>query len=243
MTRDNIFASTASRASDFQFDADVAEVFDDMLERSVPFYLELQHMIVELAKTFWVDGSHLYDLGCSTGTTLINLCESIKPKQGSFIGYDNSKPMLAKAQGKVRTQGLEKKIHFDYRQLNEKVNIFDASVVTMCWTLQFIRPPDRLRLIKQVQNGLREGGAFIVIDKVLNKYSDTNRLFIDLYYDFKKRNGYSNEEIIRKREALENVLVPYRIEENINMFHEAGFAVVETFFQWYNFGGFLCIKK
>ena len=48
---------------------------------------------------------------------------------------------------------------------------------------------------------------------------------------------------IRKRKALENILFPLTIEENLAMFQRNGFKIVETFFQWYNFAGFLCIKK
>ena len=63
------------------------------------------------------------------------------------------------------------------------------------------------------------------------------------YYDFKRRNGYSEDEILHKREALENVLVPYRADENVELFRHSGFQIVETFFQWYNFCGFLCVKS
>ena len=70
-----------------------------------------------------------------------------------------------------------------------------------------------------------------------------NRFFIEHYYEFKKGQGYSQFEILRKREALENVLIPYRLEENIELFRRNGFQIVETFFQWFNFAGFLCVKK
>ena len=49
---------------------------------------------------------------------------------------------------------------------------------------------------------------------MLGENSTFNRLFINHYYEMKRRNGYSEIEIAQKREALENVLVPYRLEEN-----------------------------
>jgi tRNA (cmo5U34)-methyltransferase len=88
-----------------------------------------------------------------------------------------------------------------------------------------------------------DGGALIVTDKILTNDSNMNRFFIDFYYNFKRRTGYSEEEILRKREALENVLVPYRVDENFELFRRNGFAIAETFFQWYNFAGFLCVKS
>lgn len=240
--RDTLFATTAARASDFEFNAQVAGVFDDMVKRSVPFYLELQYMVVELAKHFWVTGGRVYDLGCATATTLINLCRAIEDPTARFIGYDNSEAMLTKARDKVRQHGLEDRIELVPGDLLDPVPIDAASLVTMCWTLQFIRPPERLRLVQHIYRGLRPGGLLLVIDKVMASHPITNRAFVELYYEFKRRNGYSDQEIARKREALENVLIPYRIDENLALFRDAGFPVVEPFFQWYNFAGFLCVK-
>ncbi len=98
-------------------------------------------------------------------------------------------------------------------------------------------------MIKKIYNGLVEDGIMVLTDKILTNSSHMNRFFIDFYYDFKRRNGYSENEILRKREALENVLIPYRIDENLELFRRNGFEIVETFFQCYNFAGFLCVKK
>jgi tRNA (cmo5U34)-methyltransferase len=245
MKRDNIFQGTAARSSDFEFNSEVAKVFDDMLVRSVPFYLEQKHMIAEIAKKFWISGTKVYDLGCSTGTTLITLCQMIKGSE-RFIGYDNSEPMLREAKKKIKAFGLKNRIELHNYDLNKdlsKLSLKNASVVTLCWTLQFVRPLQRDSLIKKIYKGLVEDGILLVTEKVLTNNTHMNRFFIDLYYDFKKRNKYSFEEIQRKRESLENVLVPYRIDENIELFRRNGFEIVEIFFQWYNFVGILCLKK
>ncbi len=242
MKRDEVFAGTAARASDFEFSAQVAEVFDDMLLRSVPFYLEQQSMIKEIAKKLFIPGTNVYDLGCSTGTTLVNLGQEIELKASQMIGYDNSEPMLKKARETIKQHGLDNHIQILYQDLNKDVPLENASVVTMCWTLQFIRPLQRERLLKRICDGLVENGALLVTEKVLTNNTQMNRLFIELYYDFKRRNTYMEEEIVRKREALENVLIPYRTDENIEQFRRCGFSTVETFFQWYNFTGFLCVK-
>jgi tRNA (cmo5U34)-methyltransferase len=98
-------------------------------------------------------------------------------------------------------------------------------------------------LIRWIYDGMVPGGMLIVMEKVLTNSSDMNRYFIEFYYDFKRRNGYSEEEILKKREALENVLIPYRVDENFELFRRNGFPVVETFFQWYNFAGFMAVKQ
>ncbi len=245
MTRDRIFESIAARASDFAFDERVAEAFDDMLARSIPLYDEQQRMIGEIAGKFWVPGTGVYDLGCSTATTLVNLCQAI-PGAARLIGYDSAAPMLEQGRRKVRASGLLDRVELRLGDLNgdlDTLELRDASVVTLCWTLQFIRPLRRDRLVRWVYDGLVEDGVLIVTEKVLTNESHMNRFFIDFYYAFKRRNGYSDHEILRKREALENVLIPYRAEENQELFRRNGFEIVEPFFQWYGFSGFLCVKK
>ena len=244
MKRDQIFRATAARATDFEFNEEVARVFDDMLLRSIPLYLEQQCMIRDIARKFWITGTDVYDLGCSTATTLLNLCHAMK-EPCRFIGYDNSVPLLEQAKRKIRKNRLEKRIEVRYADLNgrlDEIALENASIVTICWTFQFIRPLNRDRLIRWIYDGLVENGVLAVTDKVLTNNSHMNRFFIDFYYGFKKRNQYSSDEIRRKREALENVLVPYRIDENLEMFRRNGFEIVEMFFQWYNFAGFLCMK-
>jgi tRNA (cmo5U34)-methyltransferase len=245
MPEDRLFAQTTSRASDFEFDERVAEVFDDMVERSVPLYLEQQSMIVELARKFWTPGSRVYDLGCSTGTTLVQLARGLPPAV-QLVGYDNALPMLERAKQKLDANGCGDAVELRWGDLNADpatLDLTDAGIVTLCWTLQFVRPLNRDQLLRRVYDALRPKGALIVTEKTLTTSSDTNRFFVDLYYDFKRRNAYSDVEIGRKREALENVLVPYRIDENLALFRRNGFEIVETFFQWYNFAGFLCVKS
>jgi len=245
MARDEVFDNTAARGSDFQFNEEVASVFDDMLVRSVPFYLEQQGLIEEIARRFALPDTRVVDLGCSTGTTLIRFANLLDPGI-ELLGYDNSEPMLNRAKSNAADSGVSERITFSHGDFNKNLDdlvIENASVVTICWTLQFVRPLYRDRLIRKIYQGMVEGGVLIVTDKVLSNDSSMNPLFIDFYYDFKRRNQYSEVEISKKREALENVLIPYRLDENLELFRRNGFSTVETFFQWYNFAGFLCVKQ
>jgi tRNA (cmo5U34)-methyltransferase len=243
--RDSVFSGSDARASDFEFNEEVAGVFDDMLVRSVPCYLEQQSLIREIATRFHVPGTKVYDLGCSTGTTLMNIGQALDDTV-ELVGYDNSKPMLERARDNIAGSSLENPVDLRYADINVEAGSLDlesASVVTLCWTLQFIRPLMRDRLVRRIFDQLEEGGVLICCEKILTNDSDMNRFFVDFYYDFKRKNGYSEDEILRKREALENVLVPYRSDENFELFRRNGFRIVETFFQWYNFCGFLCVKS
>lgn len=245
MKQDNLFLTSYERPHDFEFSAAVASVFDDMIARSVPLYTEQQRMIQEIAKQFRPQGTDVYDLGCATATTLINLCREIQ-EPVRFIGYDNSPAMLEQAKLKVRKNKLEDRIDLKWGDLDGDLllrPLENAGMVTLCWTLQFIRPVHRDRVVRWIYESLPDGGALILTEKILTHDTNTSRFFIDAYYHFKRHNGYSDDEIFRKREALENVLVPYTIAENLEMLRRNGFEVAETFFQWYNFVALLCLRK
>jgi tRNA (cmo5U34)-methyltransferase len=126
--------------------------------------------------------------------------------------------------------------------LNQGVVIENASMVLMILALQFIRPLYRDKLIGMILQGLNENGALILVEKLIGEDSLFNRLFIKYYYDMKKRNGYSELEIAQKREALENVLIPYKLMENREMLLRAGFRYCDVFFKWYNFCGIIAVK-
>jgi len=239
--RDEVFREEKDFVSDFKFGAEVANVFDDMVTRSVPFYAEQQRMVAEIAADFAVPGSNVYDLGCSTGTTLLLLDRTVAPGV-KFIGLDNSEEMLIKCGRKFAEHGLTREHELRYADLNQGVVMENASVATLVLTLQFVRPLQRERLVQDVYKGLNENGCLLLCEKVLGEDSLFNRLFIKYYYDYKRRKGYSELEITQKREALENVLVPYKLLENRELLLRTGFRYVDTFFKWYNFCGMVAVK-
>lgn len=240
MAKDAVF-SQPQVVTDFAFGEKVASVFDDMLDRSVPFYQEMQRMISEMATDIAVDGTNIYDLGCSTGTTLVGLDPAV-PKGVRFVGIDYSEEMLKRCRTKLSEHVTGRDYELICGDLNKGVQIENASMVLMVLTLQFVRPLYRDTLIKTILNGLNENGVVILVEKVLGEESLFNRLFIRYYYDMKKRQGYSELEIAQKREALENVLVPYKLMENREMLLRAGFRYCEVFFKWYNFCGIVALK-
>lgn len=239
--RDEVFKRPQRAVSDFAFGEKVASVFDDMLLRSVPFYEEMQRMIAELAADFAVDGTNVYDLGCSTGTTILNLSRHV-PQDVTYVGVDNSEEMLKRCRAKLAEGRLPRPHTLLCADLNRTCPVDNASVVLMVLTLQFIRPLQRERLLAQIHRGMTDNGCLIVVEKVLGEDSLFNRLFIKHYYEFKQRNGYSRLEIAQKREALENVLVPYKLLENRELFLRSGFRFCDTFFKWYNFAGLIAVK-
>jgi len=241
MSKDKLFSKKSRRAGDFNFGRKTAAVFDDMLQRSVPFYPEMQRMVGELAADFSEPGTNIYDLGCSTCTTFRVLDRVVK-KGVRFVGIDDSSDMLNQARKKLAQRRMRHEVKLVCADLNKGLRLENASVAILNLTLQFVRPLHRHKLIRSIADGLRKGGCLILIEKVLSKKSTLNRLFIDHYHAFKEHHGYSQMEISQKREALENVLIPYRTEENMELLLANGFSGCEIFFKWYNFCGLIALK-
>ncbi len=241
MNRDENFRQPKKQVEDFNFGPETARVFDDMLDRSVPFYAEVQRMMSEIAADFATPGSHIYDLGCSTGTTLMQLDKAISTDI-KLIGIDSSEEMLDVAQKKFQLAPLSHPFELVCQNLEHNLALSNASVVVMNLTLQFVRPLYRDQLIQTIAEGTQNNGCLLLVEKVLGQNSTLNRLFIKHYYDFKKSNGYSDMEISQKREALENVLIPYHYDENRELLLRNGFNVCDVFFRWYNFCGMIAVK-
>ena len=239
--QDQLFLDPGRRIGDFAFDAAVANVFDDMLRRSVPFYLEIQSMLCDLAAEFAISNSRIYDLGCSTGTSLSLLAQRLANPGIELIGIDASPAMLEKAKAHLEEQRVE-----NYRllqqDLNNRLQLQDASVVILNLVLQFVRPINRQQLIQNVYNGLHNNGCILLVEKITHEHPQLNDLYIKSYHQFKKRHLYTDVEIARKRKALENVLIPHQNTENVQLLKNCGFEIIDDFFRWFNFSGLIGIK-
>ena len=240
--KDQLFVEPR-RIDDFNFGTETAAVFDDMLDRSVPFYGEIQRMLGELSADFAAQGSSIYDLGCSTASSFLAIGAHLTPDvEIQFVGLDSSPDMLQRAERKLRSARFPWRYRLEQADLDQGVRIENASVVLLVLTLQFLRPLNRERLIQSVYEGMNHNGCLLLVEKVLGEHSTFNRLFINHYYEMKRRKGYSDIEIAQKREALENVLIPYRAGENELLLKQAGFQHVDVFFKWYNFCGLVAVK-
>lgn len=238
--KDTLFQQDV-RPEDFEFNDRVVEVFDDMLDRSIPFYKEAIVSSSRLLAAFLQPGDTVFDLGCATGSTLLELSRLLPDRELRFIGVDNSAPMLDKARLKTELFSKQNAIHFQQQDITA-MDYAGAGAFLLNYTLQFIRPLKREEFIRALFAGLRPGGVLILSEKIIFHDRGLNREYIDIYHQFKKGRGYSELEIAKKREALENVLIPFSIEENTALLQKAGFASVAPFFQWFNFASFVAVK-
>ncbi|MDD3813676.1 MAG: carboxy-S-adenosyl-L-methionine synthase CmoA [Desulfocapsaceae bacterium] len=239
-TKDTLFAINQIQ-EDFVFSERVAQVFDDMLDRSIPFYQEVIKGTARLLDTFLRQNDTVVDLGCATGTTLLQLARLLPDKGLLFKGIDNSPAMLHKARLKAEMFSKQDQVSFVVQDITD-LDQADTGAFLLNYTLQFIRPLRRKDFIHRLFDNLRPGGVLILSEKKISHDPLLNRKYIDIYHQFKLERGYSELEIAKKREALENILIPFSIEENRELLLGAGFTNVETFFQWFNFVSFIAIK-
>ncbi len=231
---DRIFVKREPGAGGFAFDADVAHVFDDMVSRSIPLYADVQRLIPQLAALLNHRTIRVVDLGCSTGTSLIQLARSLGNRELELWGIDNSPPMLDRCRQKLTALGLEERVRLACGDI-ESFDFEDASIVLMNYTLQFIDVRQRGHLLSRIRGRIRDGGFLILSEKLSHGQPDLDDLLIRLYFDYKRNQGYSELEIARKRDALENVLVPLTLDENRNLLQAAGFQRTELMLKWFNF--------
>ncbi|EAK9993997.1 carboxy-S-adenosyl-L-methionine synthase CmoA [Campylobacter lari] len=233
--KDEIFKKPLEKQ--FEFDKSVASVFDDMVSRSVPFYTQNLKLIVELIDHFAPQNAKICDLGCSTASLLLALYE--KRKDFLLSGVDEANAMLEIAKNKCQAFGA--RVEFYQKNLDD-FDFFANDVFIATYTLQFIRPPKRQELVDKIYQNLNENGMFVFSEKILYEDVKIAKKMIQIYEQYKLEQGYSKLEISSKREALENVLIPYTQNENIAMLKKAGFSKVESVFKWVNFETFIAFK-
>ncbi|MEK6301320.1 MAG: hypothetical protein AABO41_11400 [Acidobacteriota bacterium] len=240
--RDQLFKAHGGRVSDFAFNEDVASVFDDMVARSVPFYSEIQRLVVSMVPQF-LHGGIVYDIGSSTGTTIEALVTTLD--SGSYsgiVGIEPSAAMRQKAIDKLAEIPGRDCVSFSSEPIENYEILPDANVITILFTMQFVRPLHRGSVLRMCYRSLVSGGCLLLGEKILADDSGLCRLYIDNYHEFKRRAGYSADEISRKREALENVLIPFRDSENRLLLQESGFRIIDQPFRWCNFALYLAVR-
>ncbi len=239
--KDNIFLYDDALV-DFVFDEKVTGVFTDMINRSVPGYALIVRMTSVLAQQYAVSNTKLYDLGCSLGAVTF-LLQQQSLDDCSIVAVDNSPAMIDRCRESLTLNRAKNLLPVELRCEDiQQTELSNASVVVLNFTLQFISPKQRNSIIKKIYDALVPGGILIISEKIMFSEKEKNALFIELYHQFKKANGYSDLEISRKRTALENILIPETIEQHHKRVRSAGFSSFETWFQCFNFASMFAIK-
>jgi tRNA (cmo5U34)-methyltransferase len=240
MGRDQIYLEPRAQVEPFQFDAHVARVFDDMIRRSIPGYATLLELTALAAQRYVQDGSAVYDLGCSLGTTSVAMGRVLGGRGVSLHAIDQSSAMVERCARLLAEQLPNVNVCVQVADVRE-VQFLPTSFVVVAFTLQFIPPQERLDLLQRVYDALLPGGALIVSEKL--KLDEAEAAVLEPLHDaFRLANGYSDLELAQKRQALENILRCDSEAQHRQRLCQVGFGQVVGWFRAANFGSWLALK-
>lgn len=225
----------------WEFNSEVATVFDDMLSRSIPMYEVMRQACFDLACKYVQPRTTILDLGCSRGEAIAKLVDRFGA-HNRFVGVEVSEAMLDAS--RQRFKGLTEIGVVDIRNIDLRTDYpaVNASVTLCVLTLQFTPIEYRLRILNDIYQNTVNGGALIIVEKIIGASAKLDAQMVELYYDMKSSNGYSQEQIQRKRLSLEGVLVPVTAKWNEEMLKISGFKEVDCFWRWMNFAGWIAVK-
>ena len=238
--RDQVYAKAQEAVEAFRFDARVADVFQDMISRSVPGYAFFLDFIAVATRLYAQEGTSCYDLGCSLGASTLQIRRNL-PASCQVIAVDKAEAMVARCRANLARDASQAACQVRLEDLKD-TRIENASLVVLNFTLQFVPDEQRLAILKGIHQGLAPGGALLLAEKLRFEDAAQQALMTNLHHEFKRYQGYSDLEIAQKRAALEEVLVPNSLEELMQRLEQAGFASRQRCIQNLNFAGILAVK-
>ncbi len=241
-TQDRVFQDHVMPEGKWEFDATVAAVFDEMLARSIPAYREMRWATNQIGCQFLkFEGTDVIDIGASRGEAVDWFITNYPHRKYHLI--EISEPMRAELKARYKDEASVR-IYDDDLRSPEPIfrNLPKSALVISALTLMFVPIEYRQRVVSAIYENLLPGGALLLVEKMLGDDRATNDLLNVAYYAMKAANGYSEEEITRKRLSLEGVLVPLSETWNRQLLTKAGFRSVECYWRSLQFAGFVAIK-
>ncbi len=223
--------------ANWKFSGDVVDQFEEHIKKSVPYYEDGHELITKISDYFIKDDSICYELGSSTGKLSYRLSKRHSNKNATFVGIEKEIDMVDKANSLYRSDRLS--------FVNDDITTFEfepSDLIISYYTIQFIHPKFRQKLIDTIYKSLEWGGGFIIYEKVRANDARFQDMMTNLYNEYKLDQGYTPEEIINKTKSLKGVLEPFSTNANIDMLKRAGFEDIISIHKYINFEGFLAIK-
>lgn len=225
--------------SQWKFSEDVASVFEDMLERSIPDYDSMRQLLYRMAKNFLTSHSNVLDIGCSTGLSSEYLIKNSGVNNIEYFLIDVSDPML-----KMCSKMYEgyKNVNVNKWDITEGCPVFKCSVIICCLTLQFVPIEYRQKIVSSIYDSLNKGGALFLVEKVIGNSHVIDKTMAQEYYEIKREHSYTEKQIESKRQSLAGTLVPLTYKMNESLLQVAGFTKIDTFWRYLNFCGMIAVK-
>lgn len=223
---------------DFSF-ANMAPVFQDHITRSIPGYKDLVEKSVGISRRFVRSGTNVIDLGCSSGNLIAGFREHNAGRSDvSYVGIDivdDFRPSWEK-------YSLSN-LHFVVEDIRTYAGYRNSSLVSSFFTLQFMKEDDRFPLLTRIHDGLIDGGAVIIAEKVLAGTGRLQEALTFPYYDFKQQNGFTSDETLAKEKQLRGQMVPWTQVELLEALSEAGFSEHQIIWCSFPFVAVLALKN
>jgi tRNA (cmo5U34)-methyltransferase len=190
-------AQNEAAIRDFSFAAHAPD-FDQHIRDSIRGLDHLRSDCVAYSRYFVQSGTTVVDIGCSTGMLLRRTRDANEPSRPfvEYVGID-MKPEYDVHWRELRTNN----VRFEVRDARS-FTFEDASLVYSSFTMQFIQERDRVSLLQRIHDGLVEGGALIIAEKVFANDAWSHDMMRSVYYDHKRRSGFSAEQIHDKERSL-----------------------------------------
>ena len=229
----------SKKRGSWNFGGKVVPNFVNHINKSVPLYSQGHELILRLSDFFLKNNSVCYDLGSSTAELLIKLSK-FSNKKVKYFGIDAEKDMVSFSKKRI-TKNKHKNIKIFHKDL-KKIKLKKCDLIISYYTIQFIPPRYRQKVINEIYKSLNWGGAFIFFEQIRGPDARFQDYMTQVYNDFKVRNMYSIDEIYKKTESIRGVLEPFSEDGNINLFKRAGFKDYVTIYHNICFRGWLLIK-
>lgn len=229
-------------ATQWVFDETVSDCFDNMLERSIPGYNRMRHLVFSFGKAFVQEHTTIVDVGCSLGNALVPFVQHFG-NMCSYLGIEQSEPMVNKAREQFRSEIAAGYVEIMHSGIEDCYLAQGNSLVLSVLTLQFIPPVLRPPILRNIYDSLTVNGALILVEKTCTDDPKMDALYEKVYYDMKREHGYTEEQIFAKKESLKNVLIPFSRSENEKILRDAGFSIVECFWTDIMFTAWIAIKE
>jgi SAM-dependent methyltransferase len=189
----------------WEFDQTVAERFQHEARTNIPDYDRVIKLCLDTANKQLHKNSSIIDVGSALGHTL-----DVFIKDGfiNVTGVDNSDTMIANSLHPLRVTK------------SDKLPVGNYDMVMANWTLHFIQ--DRYEYIKDIYESLNTNGILILSDKTIQ-----DPIIEDMYYDFKRSCGVTQEYIDEKKQKLKGYMFPYSVEWYMNALKITGFNNIQ----------------
>lgn len=234
MTATTVDIAERFAAGSWEFNADVAEVFDDHVRASVPFYDAIQDLVAEASDWLVPAGGLVADLGAATGLTVARILDRHPERQARADLYDEQPAMLAKATARLVEPIAAGRVRVHAQRIETGPLQHDAADLTLClFTLQFLPPAERRAALALARRSAADTGALIVAEKIRPTDVRWSEIAHDASHDWKAAHGVSADAIRAKSRALRGVLTPTPLADLVGAVREAGWCADEVLFRWH----------